>query len=256
MNASTDETTPKTSPETPHDDGGSFLGNLVNIYFEPAATFPKIFVRPAILAVLLIQTALSLGFTQVWLSRLDATEFMKRQLEANSRVQQMSAEQVQAILDQQVAMLGSNWMRVGPTVGPAMFDLVCSGLLFFVFAFFFGAEVTFKRSFIVVIRSYVAMGLIQTPLMLGVMALKGDWNVDPNQVLQANPTLFVEQTSVAPWLFSLLASFDLFTFWTIFLLASGFAAAGRLSLSTALWGVGIPWGIYVMGKVAFNLVLG
>jgi hypothetical protein len=58
------------------------------------------------------------------------------------------------------------------------------------------------------------------------------------------------------WLGALLSSFDLFSLWTIFLLGSGYAAAGRRNLSTGLWGVGIPWALLVMLKVGSRLVFG
>jgi hypothetical protein len=92
--------------------------------------------------------------------------------------------------------------------------------------------------------------------MLAVLFLKGDWNVDPNQIIQANPTIFFEVAALPRWLWSLLSSFDLFSIWTIFLLASGYSVAGKRGLSTGLWGIGLPWAFYVLLKVAFRLIFG
>ena len=86
--------------------------------------------------------------------------------------------------------------------------------------------------------------------------LKDDWNLDPNQILQANPTIFFEVTALPRWLWTLLASLDLFSMWTIFLLATGYSVAGKRGLSTGLWGIGIPWVLYVMIKVGFRLLIG
>ena len=86
------------------------------------------------------------------------------------------------------------------------------------------------------------------------LLLKGDWNVDPNQVVQANPTLFFEPGDLPRWLWSLLSSFDLFSLWTLFILATGYAVASKRELSTGLWGVGIPWAMFLLAKTAFLLM--
>ena len=133
-------------------------------------------------------------------------------------------------------------------------DLVLAGLLMFVFRFFMAAEVSFLRSLATVAWSFAALSLVQTPIMLAVFTLKGDWNVDPNQIVQANPTVFFEIGDLPRWLWSLLSSLDLFTFWTVFLLATGYAVASKRGLSTGLWGVAIPWALYVMEQVAFVMM--
>ena len=51
-------------------------------------------------------------------------------------------------------------------------------------------------------------------------------------------------------------SLDLFTAWFMFLLASGFGVAIRKPTSGALWGVVIPWAVYVLGKVGLAALMG
>jgi hypothetical protein len=239
----------------PSADSGSFLGNLFNLYFEPTETFAKIFLKPRVWIAILLQTALGIGFTSIWLQKVDTREFMRQQMEQNARVQQMPTEQVERIIDMQSKAM-QTWGRFAPAVAPLLVDLVVAGVLLFVFRFFMAAEVTFARSLATVAWSFLALGLIQTPIMLAVFWLKGDWNVDPNEIVQANPTIFFETTDLPRWLWSLLSSFDLFSIWTVFLLATGYAVASQRGLSTGLWGVGLPWAIYVMLKVGFRLLLG
>lgn len=242
-------------PPGPAPESGSFLGNLFNLYFEPAETFARIFARPRVLLVILLQTALAVGFTTVWLQKVDTREFMRQQMEQSPRLQDMPAEQVERIIDSQANFMKA-WGRVGPFIAPALLDLLLSGILLFVFRFFMAADVTFSQSLATVAWTFAALGLIQTPIMLAVFSLKGDWNVDPNQVIQANPTLFFEAGDLARWLWSFLSSFDLFSLWTIFLLATGFSVASRRGLGSGLFGVGIPWAMYVIVKVGFLLLLG
>ena len=246
--------TPDAPPAVPAD-SGSFLGNLFNLYFEPTETFARIFVRPRVWMAIILQVAMGVIFTSVWLQKVDAREFMKAQLEQNSRVQQMPAEQVEQIINAQARFMRT-WGRFAPWIVPVVMDLMLAGILMFVFRFFMAADVSFLKSLSTVAWTFAALGLVQTPIMLLVLWLKGDWNVDPNQIIQANPTLFFEPGSLPRWIWSLLSSFDLFSLWTLFLLACGHAVAGGRALSAGLWGVGIPWVVYLLVKTGFVLMFG
>lgn len=242
-------------PEAPPADSGSFLGNLFNLYFEPTETFSKIFAKPRVWMAIVLQIALGVLFTSIWLQKMDAREFMKAQMEQNARIQQMPAEQVEQIIATQAGFMRT-WGRIAPFFVPVVIDLILAGIFMFVFRFFMAADVSFMQSLATVAWTFAALGLIQTPIMLLVFWLKGDWNVDPNQIIQANPTLFFEVGSMSRWIWSLLSSFDLFSLWTLFLFATGFAVAGKRDLSAGLWGVGIPWIVYLAVKVGFVLVFG
>jgi hypothetical protein len=234
-------------------DSGSFVGNLFNLYFEPTATFAKILARPRVLLALVLQVALTVLFTSIWLQKVDAREFMRQQMEQNPRIQQMPAEQVESLINAQARFMMS-WGRMAPFFVPAVVDLALAGILMFVFRFFLAAEVTFLQSFATVVWTFASIGLVQTPIMLSVFWLKNDWNLDPNSVIQANPTLFFDPSDLPPWLWSLLGSFDLFSLWLVFLLAAGFAVAGKRGLSSGLLGVGIPWALFVIIKVGLRLI--
>ena len=85
-----------------------------------------------------------------------------------------------------------------------------------------------------------------------VLVLKGEWSVDPRMVIQANPAGFIDRTAVAKPVYDLLDSLDLFSFWTIFLLAAGYAATARRSVGSAAIGILVWWGLYVLLKVAMS----
>lgn len=234
-------------------DSGSFLGNLFNLYFEPSATFAKIFTKPRIIAIVLFQISLGVLFSTIWFQKLDAKEFMRQQMELNPRIQQMPTEQVEKIIETQASFMRT-WGRIGPLIAPLILDGLLAGLLMFMFRFFMAAEVSFLDSLATIAWTFATVGLVQTPILLAVMTLKGDWNLSPDQVVQANPTMFFEMSAMPRWLWSLLGSFDLFSLWTFFLLATGFSVAGKRGLSTGLWGVGICWAIYVVVKIGFLLI--
>jgi Yip1-like protein len=230
-----------------------FFQILSDLYFAPREAFAGILRVPRLAAATLAWLALGLLFTGVWMSKVDSREFFKTQMEEGGQWQKMTAEQRTAVLDTQTRFFPIfGW--VFAIVGPIVFLLVTSAVLMFVYRFFYASEVTFSRSLAIVAWSFLAIGLVVTPLMLLVMGLKGDWNVNPQEALRANPTLFLEKSDTAKWLWALLGSLDLFSLWHVFLLAAGFGVASKRSTSSAVWGVAVCWGVLVLGKVALALL--
>ena len=222
------------------DAGGGFLGNLLNMYFEPRKAFASILRRPLLLAALAAYVAIVLGFTGVWMSKMDPHEFMKTQIEESPRADKMTAEQKQQIIETQAKMMPILGWVFGP-VFIAILLLVVSGGLMFVFRFFYGGDVGFKQALAIVTWTFLAVSIISVPVTLSVLALKGDWNLDPNQAVQANLGLLLDKSTAAKPLWSLFTSIDAFVLWMVFLLAVGFGVACKKPTSSTLWGVVIPW---------------
>jgi hypothetical protein len=228
-----------------------FLTNLFGLYLSPDESFADILKRPRFWVALAGVLALSIAFCAVWLQKVDPGEFVKAMLEDSGRWEQIPADRRAAILEGAGRSFAVQaW--VGGVAGPLVVMLLIALVLLFVFRFFYGGEVTFPQAMTIVCYTFLAIGLVKTPLMLAVMALKGDWNLDPRHVLQANPTLLVDKDSVAKPLYALLGYLDLFPIWNMVLLAVGFGVAVRRPTSSALWGVVIPWAIFVAGAVALG----
>jgi hypothetical protein len=226
------------------------LSVVANLFVAPTEAFAAILKRPSVWAPLLLVAALNLAFTAVWLQKVDAEAFMKAQLDQSPRTRDMPAEQRAQIVEQQAkAMPFLAWS--GPVFAGVFLLLVAGGLVF-VYRFFYASEVTFKQGFAMTAFVFVAGGIVTLPLILLVLHLKDDWTLNPQDVLQANPTLLVEKSDVPPFLFSLLGSLDLFSFWMIGLLALGFGLASRRTFGSAVVGVAVPWGIYVLGKATLS----
>src|SRR6185436_7512061 len=235
------------SPAAP-DAGGGFLGNLLNLYFEPREAFVRILRKPMLLLALVAYVAVVLAFTGVWMSKMDPHEFMKTQIEESPRADKMTAEQKQQVIETQAKMMPILGWVFGP-VFIAILILVVSGGLLFVFRFFYGGDVAFKQALAIVIWTFLAVSIISVPVTLSVLALKGDWNLDPNQAVQANLGLLLDKSTAAKPLWSLFTSIDAFVLWMVFLLAVGFGVACKKPTSSTLWGVVIPWLVFVGLKV-------
>lgn len=225
-----------------------FLSALAGIWFEPGATFAALLPRPRWVAPLLLMMAMNLGFTAIWMQKVDPSEFMRLQNEKSPRWEQVPPERREAMVEQQVKFFRV-FAWLGPAVFAPLFVVIVAGIFLFVFRFFYATETTFKQSLTVVAWVFAAVSVISSPLMLGVLALKGDWNLNPQEVLQANPTLLLDQQATAKPLWAAASSLDLFSFWMLFLLAAGYAASARKRASWALPGVIAPWALWVLGKI-------
>lgn len=241
------------SPEAPQGETGSFFSNLFDLYLEPRAAFERILRKPRALVAIVLYTAMTLGFFSFWMQRMDPRVFIKNMLLQSPRADRMSSEQIEQIVDMQAKGMPT-WGRVSSTVSPLLGSVLIGGVLLFIFRFFMAADVNFKQSFAIVTWSFLALGVVTTPLTALIMQLKNDWNLNPQDVLQANPTAFFEAGTLSRHMGAFLGSFDLFSFWLIFLLATGYAVASKRPLSSGLWGVGIPWALIVLVKVGWQFL--
>jgi len=95
-------------------------------------------------------------------------------------------------------------------------------------------------------------GLISSILTIVVLHLKNPDEINIQNALAFNPGAFMDPNGGSKFLYSLATSLDLFSFWTILLIAVGLkAAAGKkLSFGSAVFAVVMPWAVYVLGKSA------
>jgi hypothetical protein len=241
---------PTPEPVTPEKPGG-FLQNLIDLYFAPREAFGRIVPNPTWVLPVIGGTILALVFTGIWLNRMEPREFMKTQLQESGQWDKIPAEQRENIIEQQSKFMPiMGW--VGAAVGTLVFVAIVAGVLLFIFRFFYAGEVGFKQAMAITSWSMFAVSLVTTPLTLVVLWLKGDWNLNPQEVLQANLGLLLDKAETARPLWALVTSMDLVSFWIIFLLASGFAVAVKKKTGSALWGVVIPWAVIVAIKVGWT----
>jgi hypothetical protein len=230
-----------------------FVQNVAGLYTSPGKEFVSILRGRRLWAPLAGLMVLSIAFTILWLRNVDATEFMKARNEESPRMAKMPADQRQQVLDTQVRMFPAIGWVIALVSNPVLvFGL--GALFLFVYRFFYSANMTYTQSSAVVAWSFFAVSLVVTPLMLLTLGLKGDWTIPPGNALEANPAMFLDKAATAKPLYALASSFDLFTFWTLGLLSSGFAIAARRPVSSAAVGVLVLWAIYVLIKVALSTI--
>jgi hypothetical protein len=198
-------------------------------------------------------TILGLAFTGIWLQRVDMPEFVESQIKEQGQWDNIPVERRGAIIEQQAKIIPIvSW--ISAVVGPLIFYAIVAALLLFIYKFFYAGAVSFKQSLSITAWSMFPVGLVTTPLMLLIFWLKEDWNLNPQNVLQANLSLLLDKAETAKPLWALATSLDLVSFWIMALLATGFGVAIKKSTGSTLWGVAIPWAIMVAIKVGWTAI--
>jgi hypothetical protein len=226
----------------------SGLARIAGVFFEPGKTFEDIGKRPAWFLPLLIIVLSTITFTTVLGQHIGWDHIVRQQVENSSRAAQLSAEQ----REQQIAV----GARMAPIFGfstviiiPLSY-VIMSGILLAMTAMMSGG-LKFKQVFAVVCHSGLP-GVLFAILGIVVMFLKKPEDFNINNPLMFNAGAFMDPQSASKFVYSLATSMDLFSFWMIFLIATGLkASAGkRLSFGGALTAVVVPWAIYVFCKSA------
>ena len=189
------------------------------------------------------------AFTFVWLRKSDHVKVVRAQLEETGILARIPPDAQAGALQQQARILPLvAWL--GPLVFLPLVIVGLAALFLFTYRFFYAADTTFRQSLAAVSWSFFAFYLLATAMLVLVLSLKGDWNVDPRTVIQGNAAALVDRSTTARPLYDFLDSIDLFSAWTIFLLATGYAATARRSVGSAAIAILVWWALYVLVKVA------
>jgi hypothetical protein len=241
--------TPETaSPNEPAPQGMSGLARIFGVFFEPGKTFEDIGKRPTWVLPLLIIVLSTVAFTTVLGQHIGWEHIVRQQVESSSRAAQLPAEQ----REQQIAV----GARMAPMLGYAtvviipLSYVIISGILLAMTAMMSGG-LKFKQVFAVVCHSGLS-GVIFAILGVAVMFMKKPEDFNVNNPLMFNVGAYLDQQATSKFIYSLATSMDLFSFWMIFLIATGLkgAAGKRLSFAGAMTAVVVPWAIYVLCKSA------
>jgi Yip1 domain len=225
----------------------SELGRITGVYLEPKKAFADIAARPRWYVPLILLVLAALAFTYFYTTHVGWEHYIRQSMENNPRLQNLSNEQRET----QIAA-GAKFAPiigyVGSLIGIPLVALIMAAVLLLMCKMI-GASLGFKQMF--AISSYAMLpGLISSILAIIVMFLK-----DPEQFNLQNPLFFNLGALLEPppgtgkFLYSLATSIDLFTFWTILLLATGISVGARkVSFSKALVAVVAPWVVWVLVK--------
>jgi uncharacterized protein (DUF934 family) len=245
--------TPEALPETT-----STRQTLVGIFFEPGQTFAVLRVRPRFIAAALIIVGAVMAFQLAFIQKLGYDNIIRQQLTNSPQAEQLSQQQRNAAIE-----LYSNPAMKGVVYTSPLFGLA---LIFFVGALIywgmsaaFGGQANYLQSLSLLVYSSLPYYVVTMLLNLIVLFIKSADDIDvvgaQRGLAQANLSLLVDPKTT-PALASLLSSFDLFTFYAMFLAALGFQKIARLSSASAWTIVIVLWVISGVFKIVGTLLSG
>ena len=228
------------------------LSRLAGVFFEPTKTFEDIAARPGWLVPMIIIMVCAMSVTVAFTQHVGWERFFRQQFENSPRTAQMPTDQKEQLIATQskYAPIGAGGFIL---IGLPISYLITSAVLLGIVAGIMSAPVKFKQVYAVMCYASLT-SVVSSILTLAVMFLKSPDQFNLQNALVFNPGAFMDPQTSSKFLYSLATSLDLFSLWTMFLIAVGLKAAGgkKLSFGGALVAVFLPWGIFVLGKSALN----
>lgn len=227
---------------------------LAGVFFSPGKAFQDIARRPSWWVPIVLSMIVTTAYMYLFSERVGWEQMVARQLDQSVQGQNMTAQQRQQALA--FYRVAGPALSIGVGVlGPIFFTALFAGVFKFLADTIMGARIGFKRMMAVVAYGSLP-NLLAALLAILVMYLKPPEEFDINNPLMFNVGAFLAQSSPT-WMKQLGSSLDLFSFWCMFLIAIGIAAAGhKMSIGKA-WGVILfPWALYVILKVGSAAMFG
>ena len=222
------------------------IARITGVFFDPKNTFADIARKPSWIAPLAVLMVVWLALNVALVRRVDWEEFSKEQIAkssfASSRFDQLSDAEKDRAYEQAAGR--SRIIRYSRgIVGWPLVIFITAGIYLGAYKLFAGARLNFAVAFAISAFGHLPDGLREL-LGVPVTLLKDAHAIDPENFLASNPGAFL--ASDAPtWQLGLLAPLDLFSIWSLVLIALGFSMADpkKLPLGKSLT---IAGGLYAL----------
>ncbi len=228
----------------------SAISRVFGVLFSPQKTFEDIVRKPGWFLPITLLTILSIAVSFGLNQRMNWREFMSQQIEKSPQGAQLSADQKEQRIEAGAKFAPISTYVFG-TLGPLLAALIFALVMWGAYSLLGGASTNFSTAMAITAHAFMT-GLISSPLFLLVIFLKAPGTIDLDNPVATNLAAFLPDDS-AKWLVALLKSFDVFTFWTLILIAIGFAVTSPKKLKGSkpyviAFGV---WAAYVVCRVGF-----
>jgi hypothetical protein len=228
------------------------LSRFAGVFFEPGKVFADIAERPSFAWVppMVVAILMGVGFSYAVSTHIGWEQIVRKTLVNNPRAADLTPEQREQAVERG-AKFGGAIAWVGAVVGPPFFTMIIAGILTGLFNAMLGTDLKFSTMFSISAYAFLIRGLYSILLIL-IMYLKPPEEFD----IQLSPFSiggYLNRQETPKWLFSLAGSIDLFTIWTIVVLAIGFSVASKkLSFTKSLTAIAAPWLLWVVALMALQ----
>jgi hypothetical protein len=242
-------------PAPPAEARISALGRITGVLFNPKETFADIARKPSWVLPVVLLTVLGLAFAYTMNQRIDWRAFIGQQIDKSPRAADMSAEQRAQAIDMQARFTPPFVYFIGGC-GTILSCLILGLLYWLGMNLFGGGGVRFGQSFAIVAHSELT-GLVSAPLGMLIMFLKSYGDVNPENIMATSLGAFLPENAPRA-LASVGASIEVFWFWSMFLLATGYCAVNprKLPFGKALGIIVGIWIVWVFIKAGAATIFG
>lgn len=225
----------------------SAFGRVIGALVSPEKTFRSIAERPTWVVPLLLLMLITGLVGYVAGERVDFEKQIRGEMAERGGVSEEEIQQAVGFMEK----FGRILFVIPAVFAPLVYLLIA--LIFLVALRLSGSEIRFGQSFSVLLHAmmpWVVHGLLSLPVILRQEA------IDP-EAMERGGLLMSNLAALAPEdsgkvLLSLLASLDLFTVWTLILLAIGYRVVARVSTVTAATVAVTLWLLYLAGKLGLT----
>jgi len=237
-------TEPAPQPVAPAPEKPNPFGRLVGVLFSPDETFASIARRPDWLVPLLLFVVIAAVSGFVFVHHVDSMTAMRAQMEERHATPDQ-IEQAVKINKAIFAVIA----YCAPILSVVIFVLVAAILML---AYrMMGGEGEFKQYFSVTLYGWVPQ-IIQSLILTGILFFKSELvGAETLPTLVRSNLAFLVDMKEHSVLFSLLSAFDVFTIWSLILMAIGFAHVSKFSKAKSATILVTVWGFWTAIKVGF-----
>ena len=212
----------------------SEVQRVINVFFAPSKTFTDLRRSATWWLPFLIGGIVYVMFTYVVDQKVGFRKVVENQLRIQpkqaDRLERLPADQRETAMQQQTGF----WKVLsygGPVVG-LLFYLIIASVLFGTFKLAANADMRFKTMYALAVFAWLPQIFVS---LLAILALLAGVSSDGFMIQSpaaTNVGAFVDPTS-SPALFALLSSIDVFTFWSLALMAIGATCISKVKRGTA-----------------------
>jgi hypothetical protein len=233
---------------------GTFA-RITGVFFEPGKTFEDIGRRPSWLMPLLLVILAGIGFAFMLGQQVGWDQVVNQERNISPKVAErmeqsmanVPPEQRQRAMEMQTKVMAPARYYAQAILGPPIGALVRSALILLIAGVMMSAGLRFKQIFAVV--CFASLPRIIESLLKAVVVVLKKQEVNIFNTLTSNLGAFMDMSTSPRFLYALAGAFDVFTIWTMLLMAVGLSAAAgrkRLSFGGALFAVAGPWLLLVL----------
>lgn len=227
----------------------SSLTRIFAAFYSPGATFEDIARAPHFLLCWLVTIVVAFGYGWALVHRLGAMNLAQQALALRASAQPVPPAQMATVV--RIISLEFYAAPIGILIG----FLVIAAIFLGVENFILGQSTKYKSMLAVVSHASLPLVLLSL-LSIVVLYLRADAaSLNFQYLIGSSLAYYVDPQSFSKAMMGLMSHLDVFSFWTMGLLALGMTKLGKkLSYSSALISVIVLWLVFVLGGYGLALI--